>query len=149
MCDHCGCRQGAIGELMDQHEQITAVGAQVRHAIAGGDEPAAREALDELVGLLEPHVVWEEAGLFARMRAQGDFADHVASLEDEHVALYAALDSADEADGGWAAAVVTLLDDLDRHIYRENFGLFPGAIAVLDAEDWDAVDAARRVSAAG
>ena len=104
MSDHCGCRQGSVRELMDQHEVIAAMGDEIRRHLATGDEPAARERLDAMLAILRPHVQWEEAGLFAQMSAQVD---------------------------------------LDEHIYRENFGVFPGAIAVLEAEDWDAIEALR------
>lgn len=143
MCDHCGCRQGAIGQLMDQHDRISGIAVEVRQAVRDDDEPAARAALDRLLTILEPHVTWEEAGLFPALTAQGEFADHVGELESEHAGLYAALAAADDDARGWGTCVVEMLDELDRHIYRENFGLFPGAISVLDADDWDAIDAAR------
>lgn len=126
---------------MDQHERIGNLGGDVRRALAAGDESGARTLLDQLLEILEPHVQWEEVGLFARMTEQGDFAEHVESLESEHLALWDGLDAAEDDPRGWAAAVTEQLDDLDRHIYRENFGLFPGAIAVLDADDWDAINA--------
>ena len=103
---------------------------------------------DDLLTILRPHVQWEEAGLFARMSAQGDFADHVAALEAEHASLHAQVAMADAADRDWAPVVVELLADLDEHMYRENFGLFPGAIAVLDADDWEAIEAARPAACA-
>lgn len=33
-----------------------------------------------------------------------------------------------------------MLAELDAHMYKEDFGLFPAALATLDDEDWDAVD---------
>ena len=48
----------------------------------------------------------------------------------------------------WAPAVLTMLAELDEHLYLENFGLFPGAISVLDAGDWDAIEAARPAACA-
>ena len=128
---------------MDQHEAIAGHGATVRALLAGGDEAGARHQLDELLAVLRPHVEWEEAGLFARVTAQGEFIEHVRRLEGEHTDLYEQLAAAAGDPRNWADAVRALLDDLDRHIYNENFGLFPGAIAVLDADDWDAIDAAR------
>ena len=143
MCDHCGCRQGAVQELMDQHEVIAAIADDVRRQLAAEDEPAARRRLDDLLTILRPHVTWEERGLFDRMSRQGDFADHVAALEAEHASLYAQVDIANDEPGNWGPLVLDMLRELDEHIYRENFGLFPGAISVLDAEDWEAVEAAR------
>jgi hemerythrin-like domain-containing protein len=143
MCDHCGCRQGSIQELMDQHEVITAISDDIRRCLQDGDEWGAHARLDDLMSILRPHVEWEEAGLFARMAAQGDFAEHVTALEAEHASLYAQVDAVADAGSDWVPAVLTMLTELDEHIYRENFGLFPGAIAVLDADDWDAIEAAR------
>jgi hypothetical protein len=143
MCDHCGCRQGAIAELMDQHDRIADLGSQVRRALAADDQSGARSTLGRLLAILDPHVAWEEAGLFVVLTAQGDFAEHVAALDAEHAGLSAALAAAESDPRGWGAGVVDMLDDLDAHIYRENFGLFPGAISVLDAADWQAIDAAR------
>lgn len=139
MCDHCGCRQGSIGRLMDQHDRITALGREVRDALGAGDQLRARSVFADLMAVLEPHNAWEERGLFARMSAQGDFAAHVGDLEAEHADLHAAIRDAGLDPIGWGRSVTAALDRLDAHIYRENFGLFPGAIAVLDAEDWDAI----------
>lgn len=149
MCNHCGCRQGAIQELMDQHDAITALGGQVRRALVDGDDPTARMTLDALLAILRPHVTWEQNGLFARVTAQGDFADHVTALEAEHESLYAQLARAELDPRGWGPAVLEMLDDLDQHVYRENFGMFSGAISVLDAEDWDAIDDARPTARSG
>jgi hypothetical protein len=143
VCAHCGSRQGAIAELMDQHDAITELCAEVRLLIAQGDEFGARAQMDSLMGVLLPHVAWEEEGLFARIIAQGDFAEEVADLEAEHAKLYVLLADADTDRRGWAAPILDVLEDLDAHVYRENFGLFPAAIAVLDAADWKAIVAAR------
>lgn len=142
MCDHCGCRQGVIGALMDQHEAITALGSQVRRHLENGDQAAARRDFDELLAVLEPHLAWEEVGLFPRLAGQGDFAAEVEALEAEHVSVHQRVWSAPDDPAGWAAAITGVLDDLDAHIYRENFGLFPAAISVLTGEDWTAIDAA-------
>jgi hemerythrin-like domain-containing protein len=143
VCDHCGCRQGSIAELMDQHDRIAELGAEVRLTLASDDEYAARAQLGILLTILRPHVSWEERGLFARVIAQGDFADHVADLEAEHEGLFAAIEAAERDRRGWAPAIIEVLDELDAHMYKENFGLFPGAISVLDAEDWEAIADAR------
>jgi iron-sulfur cluster repair protein YtfE (RIC family) len=143
VCDHCGCRQGSIAELMDQHDRISELGSKVRIELDLGDVRAAREQMLALLRILRPHMAWEERGLFVRVTAQGDFADHVADLEAEHEGLFAALDAARDDPRGWGPPILEVLDELDSHMYRENFGLFPGAISVLDSDDWDAIAAAR------
>ena len=40
----------------------------------------------------------------------------------------------------WQEGVRRLLHELDEHMYKEDFGLFPAAIATLDGSDWDAMD---------
>jgi hypothetical protein len=143
VCDHCGCRQGSIAELMDQHDRISELGSEVRIELARGDEPAARDQMLALLTILRPHMAWEEKGLFVRITAQGEFADHIADLEAEHEGVFAALGAAAHDPRGWGPSIIEVLDELDAHMYRENFGLFPGAISVLDADDWDAIAEAR------
>jgi hypothetical protein len=36
--------------------------------------------------------------------------------------------------------VLRVLHELDEHMFKEDFGLFPAALATLDGADWDAVD---------
>ena len=85
VCDHCGCRQGSIAELMDQHDRISELGSEVRIELARGDEPAARDQMLALLTILRPHMAWEEKGLFVRITAQGEFADHIASRSRQNV----------------------------------------------------------------
>ncbi|WP_191971361.1 hemerythrin domain-containing protein [Streptomyces luteolifulvus] len=127
---------------MRQHELIADLAQQVRQALADGDEPTARTRFGEMQSLLTPHNKWEEHGLFARLTRQGDYADQVRELEAEHTGLHAAIDQAGLTLVGWRDAVTRILDELDEHIRKENLELFPAAHAVLDAEDWAAVDAA-------
>lgn len=141
MCDHCGCRQGAIEVLMNEHDRISELGSRIRGHLTAGDEPAARDRFATLRAVLERHVAWEERGLFARMTAQGDFADHVAELERDHAWLQAAIDAAESSPTGWGPAITEILDRLAHHIYRENFGLFPAAVTVLRLDDWAVIEA--------
>ena len=46
--------------------------------------------------------------------------------------------TADSRSAGWAASVVEIVDNLDRRVYREDFGVFPGALSVLDARSYRA-----------
>jgi hemerythrin-like domain-containing protein len=60
----------------------------------------------------------------------------------EHATLYDDVDDLDDAVAQtWRDRVVRLLDDLSEHMYKEDFGLFPAALATLDGADLDAVDA--------
>ena len=62
-------------------------------------------------------------------------------LEGEHAGLYDDVDDLDDAPtgGAWRAGVLRVLHDLDEHMYKEDFGLFPAALAILDGDQWDSV----------
>ncbi len=144
MCDHCGCRAlTPIAALMDEHDAICALSDGVRRALASGDVTHAARELGRLAAVLAPHVRWEERGLFAELRAADEFVDHVETLEAEHAALDAAVGHPGGDNRSWADGARALLDALDAHIYKENFGLFPGALAALDDEAWQRIEDAR------
>ena len=120
MCDHCGC--GAltpVARLMDEHDRLA-----------------------ELLVVLAPHVATEEGSLSPILRESEEPADHVRLLEGEHAGLYADVDDLDDAPtgGAWRAGALRVLHDLDEHMYEEDFGLFPAALAILDGDQWDSVD---------
>lgn len=143
MCEHCGCREvESIRELRDEHDALTGQAFQVRHALASGDRGAARVLLDELVSRLVQHVTREELGIFAALRAQGEFADEVAALEGEHRAMDAVAADLDPDGPDFVAHVLTLLDDLEAHVEREDLGVFPVAVVILGATGWATVEAA-------
>jgi len=53
----------------------------------------------------------------------------------------------DAAGGEWDAAVVAFLDELQDHIGREDYDLFPASIPALAADGWArAADARHRVT---
>lgn len=150
MCDHCGCRDhGAVGLLMRQHDLITALAKDVRGAISAGELIEARERFSELLTILKPHNAWEDRGLFERMARHSKYAEQVRALHAEHVELHDAVARADMTPLGWGPAILAVLDRLDEHIRKENLGLFPAALSVLDTEDWAAVDAASTGCACG
>lgn len=135
MCEHCGCREiGPIGRLMDEHERLLEVAGEAREAARAGDEATARQIVADLAELLRPHVRAEELGLFAVMRERGEFTDYLDELEEEHG------DLADRLAGPLPApGVADLRDRLLEHIQREEYGLFPAALASLGGDDWTAV----------
>lgn len=145
MCDHCGCRNlTPVARLMDEHDRLRELSGHIRRHIRGGEDAAAREHFDELLVILGPHVAKEEGVLFPMLRRSEDLADHVIVLEGEHAGLYDAVDDLDDvpapAAERWRDGVLRILHELDEHIYKEDFGLFPAAIATLDGDDWDAMD---------
>ena len=143
MCDHCGCRDlTPIAALMGEHDRLRELTGRIRSDLAIGDDAAARAGFEQVLLVLGPHVAKEEGALFPMLRREGSLADHVGVLEGEHAGLYDAVDDLDDvtAGGRWRDGVLAVLHDLDVHMYKEDFGLFPAALATLDGADWDAMD---------
>jgi hemerythrin-like domain-containing protein len=142
MCDHCGCRDlTCVSRLMDEHDRLRELSTHIRSLLAAGDDAAARAHFDELLVVLGPHVMKEEGALFPMLRRSDDLAEHVAVLEAEHAGLYGDVDELDDAAAqAWRDGLLRLLEDLSEHMYKEDFGLFPAALATLDGAAWDAMD---------
>jgi iron-sulfur cluster repair protein YtfE (RIC family) len=142
VCDHCGCRAlTPVARLMDEHDRLRALSEHIRRHLDAGDEAAAREHFRELLHVLAPHVAKEEGALFPMLRREEEFVQHVAVLEGEHAGLYDDLDDLDDAGAqAWREGVRRVLHDLSEHMYKEDFGLFPAALATLEGADWDAMD---------
>jgi hypothetical protein len=137
MCTYCGCRAiTVIGRLSTEHVAIiNATGALRRVALAGDGDGIAR-ATAELAALLDPHTMGEERGLFAELRGDPEFADHVEALCAEHREINARLA---RAAGGDHAEVEALENVLRRHIDKEENGIFPAAAIALDGTAWDRI----------
>jgi hypothetical protein len=132
---------------MDDHMALLEIAGDLRRALLAGDGARASVKRDELVRLLAGHTGREEAGVFAALKAQGDYVDEVDALEGEHVTLdqvFAALDLD-------APGVVEVLDravsELSDHVDKENLGIFPVAVVTLGATGWDIVERAHEQSA--
>jgi iron-sulfur cluster repair protein YtfE (RIC family) len=126
---------------MDEHDRLRELSTHIRGHVAAGDDAAARTHLEELLVVLGPHVMTEEGALFPLLRRSDELAAHVGVLEAEHAGLYDDLDELDEATAqAWRDGVVRLLDDLSEHMFKEDFGLFPAALATLDGAEWDAIE---------
>jgi hemerythrin-like domain-containing protein len=143
VCGHCGCQAvDAIGELRDEHAALTDGADAVRSALAAGGRAAAAEHLARLLPDLARHVAREERGIFTALREQGDFAEEVEALEDEHVALDVAIAALDPQGIEFETRVLGLLGELDQHIEREDLGVFPVSVVTLGASGWATVDRA-------
>jgi hemerythrin-like domain-containing protein len=103
---------------------------------------------------LRPHALVEEQGLFPAMAS--DFPGQIAELEAEHrlieapltEAVRAAGDGEIPADPSWPGRLTEALTLLREHIFKEQDGVFPAALATLGTPDWEKVDAARLAAAA-
>lgn len=155
MCEYCGCQAlASIDELTREHEQVLALISDVRAARRTGDVARQAELACRIAAVLRPHTYVEEQGLFPALA--GDFPGHIASLEAEHrlieaplaEAVRGAADGAQPADPAWPERLGGALDLLREHIFKEQDGVFPAALATLRTTDWEAVDAARLTAAA-
>jgi iron-sulfur cluster repair protein YtfE (RIC family) len=143
MCEHCGCRGvEPIADLMDEHLELLELAGDVRRHLVHGDREAVREGLVALERLLDDHVRREERGVFAAMKAQGDFADAVLDLETEHDSFAGSLGTLDPDSPDFGHRVRRLLEELSTHIDKENLGVFPAAVVTLGASGWDVVSRA-------
>lgn len=147
MCDHCGCRDlSPIAALMSEHDRLRELTGHIRSDLAAGDDAAARVHFDEVLRVLGPHVGKEEGFLFPMLAREPELTEHVAVLAGEHADLYDAVDDLEdvgpgtEASTAWRAGVLRILDELGDHMFKEDFGLFPAALATLDGSEWDAMD---------
>jgi hemerythrin-like domain-containing protein len=123
---------------MAEHEQIVNLTGPLRLAAAAGDGEAMRAALEHVVAHLHPHTVAEETGLFAVLRRDPGFTDHIDRLCSEHAALD---DLARRIRAGDLGLVDRFIHELREHIDKEENGLFPAAAIGLDGPDWEQIDA--------
>ena len=149
MCDHCGCRDlTPVAALMSEHDRLRELTGHIRSHLAAGDDAAARAHFEEILVVLAPHVRKEEGFLFPMLAREAELAEHVSTLQGEHADLYDAVDDLDDAVAGpeapatqaWRDGVLRILDELGDHMFKEDFGLFPAALATVDGADWDAMD---------
>ena len=145
MCEYCGCQSiPAIAALIDEHDELRGIAREASSAARRGDRRAAAHAAAKLLKVLAPHNEIEERALMPAMA--GEFADHVASLEQEHRHLNELLmgiadETADVPD--WAQRLEDAVAELFTHILREQDGLFPATLSVLTPAQWDELDEVR------
>jgi iron-sulfur cluster repair protein YtfE (RIC family) len=151
VCDLCGCRDlTPIAALMGEHDRLRELTGHIRSHLAAGDDVAARAHFAEVLVVLAPHVAKEEGFLFPMLAREAELAEHVSVLQGEHADLYDAVDDLDDLDDApagagdpatqaWRDGVLLILDELGDHMFKEDFGLFPAALATVDGADWDAM----------
>lgn len=140
MCTYCGCESIAvIGRFMAEHTEIVNAAGELRRACQEGTSSQVAAAADRVAALLHPHTRNEEVGLFAVLRRQEGFADHIDNLCAEHTTLDAQL-AAIRRGPCDLDQVDAFLSDLRHHIDREDNGLFPASAIALEGPDWQEVD---------
>jgi Hemerythrin HHE cation binding domain len=137
VCSYCGCRSiTVIGRFSAEHETIINATGVLRSVAGTGDPAATSAAAQLLAGLLGPHTGSEERSLFAELRLDPEFTDHVDGLCAEHRDIDVRLAA---VAGGDPAGVVALENLLRRHIDKEENGLFPAAAIALGGPAWERV----------
>jgi len=145
MCEYCGCQEIAvIGELTREHDAVVALISRVKSSIAGQQLEDAAASCRQISALLAPHAVVEEQGLFPEMA--DEFPDHIEVLRSEHREIEKILGEASEVvpdDPTWPGRLLGGLHLLREHILKEQDGVFPAALAALDPDQWERIEAVR------
>jgi hemerythrin-like domain-containing protein len=137
VCGYCGCESvDVIGRFMREHVDIINATGDLRRSAEADDPARVRAAATTLRGLLDPHTVAEETGLFAVLAEDLEFTDHVHGLCGEHLTLGQLLDRIE-------AGSHDLFPDFEQllraHIDREENGLFPAAAIAFAGPEWERV----------
>ncbi|MDQ1307494.1 MAG: hypothetical protein QG671_3327 [Actinomycetota bacterium] len=137
MCSYCGCRANTvIARYSAEHDEIINSMGTLRRTASAAVHDAIAIAARDLAALLNPHTTSEERSLFAELRLDAEFTEHVDGLCAEHREIDATLVRVTDGD---LAAVAHLEDLLRRHIDKEENGLFPAAVIALDGPAWERV----------
>jgi hemerythrin-like domain-containing protein len=146
MCEYCGCQAvSVIAELTLEHERALDAVRVAEQAATAADHAAVRVALHDLQTVLNPHIAVEEQGLFPAVARE--FPEQVQALEEEHRQLeyVCARVGSPYPPAGWELMVLESMSELREHILKEQDGVFPAALSVLGAADWQAVEDARAI----
>lgn len=134
MCSYCGCDAiEVIGRFMAEHVEIINATGKLRSAVHSGDADSLEIARSAVAGLLWPHTVAEEKGLFRVMARDETYASHIEALCEEHEMLEELLDQLAPGD---RAAMSRFERALRDHIDKEDNSIFPAAAVGLDGADW-------------
>ncbi len=138
MCEHCGCQSfPLVRQLTEEHQVIhDAIGALVRAVRAGA--PEAGTLLGELIGLVDPHAAREERTLFQALDTDAEFSEALESLREEHDEIHDVL-AGGLRNGIDPPVMLAALERLYAHIDKEEYGIFPAAVVLLDIAAWDQV----------
>jgi hemerythrin-like domain-containing protein len=124
---------------MDEHLALLDAASDGETALRHQDHGVAVAGLHRLSDLLDRHVRREEDGVFAALRASGEFLDQVAELEQEHEDFHDAMGALDPRDPDFAARASAMFRHLSDHIDKEDLGIFPVSVVTLGASGWDIV----------
>lgn len=125
-----------IAMLNAEHDAIVNASHALQTALREQDPHLAREGSETVAALLHPHTQREQLGVFAEMKLDPQFTEHIESLCAEHDELDQLLGNIGRGQLTLIPATLTLLNN---HINREENGLFPAALTFLEDEQWDRI----------
>lgn len=122
-----------LEHLAHDHDRIRALSHELATDITLGRMAEAQARLADFDMLLRAHMAAEEAGLFAALAAEPDFAASLGRLKREHNLMRATLDWAHTSptDETWSGVVGNLLHQFALHEIEEEEDVFRAAEAVL------------------
>ena len=145
MCEYCGCQQIAtIAELTREHNAAVELVGQIQSSLRDQRLENVATICQEILVILRPHTVVEEEGLFPEMA--DEFPDHIAALRSEHREIEKVLGEGADGlpdDPTWPDRLLAVLNMLREHILKEQDGVFPAALAALDSDQWERIEAVR------
>lgn len=121
---------------MTEHEDLINLTGELYRARDKGDPDGVEAALARVDRLLHSHTHAEEHGLFAVLRRNPEFTEHVDTLCHEHTGLGA---MAEEIRRGDLDVIDEFVFALREHMDKEDNGLFPAAAIELEGPDWEEV----------
>lgn len=143
MCHYCGCRHiPLIRDYIAEHELALELGHQALREVGRGDKEKAQATVARLREELVAHWQGEENGVFALMRGEELYREHIDPLIAEHRELDALLQRLDMTVPEDVAVLREQVDELRVHISKEEDGLFPVTLVEFSGPEWDRAIAA-------
>ena len=143
MCHYCGCRQiPLIRDYIAEHELVTWLGVRALEETGRGEMTKAQATVTQMRSELLTHWQGEEEGVFALMRGDELYREHIDPLIAEHRELDAVLARLDVTSAEDRARLRQEVDELRIHISKEEDGIFPVTLVEFSGPEWDAAIAA-------
>ena len=146
MCHYCGCRQiPLIRDYIAEHEHVLDLGERALEEMGRGALDDAQATVDQMRAELRSHWQGEEDGVFALMRGDELYRQHIDPLIAEHRELDELLRTMDVREEHQLAVLQEQVAELRVHISKEEDGIFPVTLVEFSGPEWDAaIDAWQR-----
>jgi iron-sulfur cluster repair protein YtfE (RIC family) len=146
VCHYCGCRQiPLIRDYIAEHERVLDLGERALEEMGRGALDDAQATVGQMRAELRSHWQGEEDGVFALMRGDELYREHIDPLIAEHRELDELLRTMDVRDEHQLAVLQEQVAELRVHISKEEDGIFPVTLVEFSGPEWDAaIDAWHR-----